>query len=90
MWTPLSRTCGKRRYPGNCGLPDSDLPDGAYQAAHNLRQVQRLADLDARLPALLAGKEQAKDATDRLALAWLCNLRQQRYAAVRWYNEALN
>jgi serine/threonine protein kinase/Flp pilus assembly protein TadD len=65
-------------------------PDGAYQAAHNLRQVQRLADLDARLPALLAGKEQAKDATDRLALAWLCNLRQQRYAAVRWYNEALN
>jgi hypothetical protein len=49
-----------------------------------------MARLQSRLPALLEGKEQPKDAAERLALAGLCQrLDKQLYAAAaRWYAEA--
>jgi serine/threonine protein kinase/Flp pilus assembly protein TadD len=54
-----------------------------------LRNAERLADLDTRLPALLKGQQQPKDAGERLALARLCQLHKQLFvAAARWYGEA--
>jgi tetratricopeptide (TPR) repeat protein len=55
-----------------------------------LRQTEQMARLQSRLPALLQGKEQPKDAAERLALAGLCQrLDKQLYAAAaRWYAEA--
>jgi tetratricopeptide (TPR) repeat protein len=60
-----------------------------YPSAQWLRNAERLADLDARLPALLDGREEPKDAGERLALAELCQQHKKLYAAaVRWYGEA--
>ncbi len=66
---------------------------GAYwslPSANWLRDAERLAQLDARLPALLAGTEQAKDSGERLVLARLCQQPHKKlYAAsARWYDEA--
>jgi tetratricopeptide (TPR) repeat protein len=59
-------------------------------SAQWLRNAERLADLDARLPALIMGKEQAKDTEERLVLARLCQESHKKlYAAsTRWYGEA--
>jgi serine/threonine protein kinase/tetratricopeptide (TPR) repeat protein len=48
------------------------LKPGFVQARANLRHTEQLARLQSRLPALLQGKEQPKDAAERLALADLC------------------
>jgi tetratricopeptide (TPR) repeat protein len=62
-----------------------------YPSAQWLRDAERLADLDARLPVLLKGAEQPKDAGERLAFAKLCQLHRKLYAAAaRWYAEAFN
>jgi hypothetical protein len=54
-----------------------------------LRQAQRLAELDDRLPQCLAGRAQPTDAAERLALAQLCQVHKQLYAAAaRFYAEA--
>jgi serine/threonine protein kinase/Flp pilus assembly protein TadD len=67
----------------------SKKPYWLYPSAQALRDAERLADLDARLPALLAGQEQPKDAGQCLALAQLCQLHKQLFvAATRWYAEA--
>jgi tetratricopeptide (TPR) repeat protein len=64
-------------------------PRWHYPSAQWLRNAERLADLDARLPALLQGREQPKDADERLALAWLCQQHKALFAAAaRWYGEA--
>jgi tetratricopeptide (TPR) repeat protein len=59
-----------------------------WPSAQWLRNAERLAELDGRLPALLSRQEPVKNATDRLALAYLCNLRKEHFAATRWYSEA--
>ncbi len=64
-------------------------PRWPYPSAQWVRNAERLADLDARLPALLQGQEQPKDAGERLALAQLCQRHKKLYAAAaRWYGEA--
>jgi eukaryotic-like serine/threonine-protein kinase len=60
-----------------------------HPSAEWLSDAERLRDLDARLPALLKGQEQPKDAGERVALAQFCQLHKKRFvASVRWYSEA--
>jgi hypothetical protein len=59
-------------------------PSGAW-----IRQAEQLIALDAKLPKLLRGEIQPADAAERLALAWLCQMRKKLYAtAARFYAEA--
>src|SRR5262249_54570743 len=56
-----------------------------------LRHAEQLARLDDRLPAILDGREQPRNACDCLALAHLCRMHRQHYAAaVRFYAEAFD
>jgi len=59
------------------------------RARNNLRQAEHMARLNGSLPRILEGKEQPKNAVERLALAWLCQQPyKKRYAAaVRFYSE---
>jgi serine/threonine-protein kinase len=58
-------------------------------ARNNLREAEQMAKLFKRLPAVLEGKDQPKDAAERLAFARLCQLYRKEYAAaVRFYAEA--
>jgi tetratricopeptide (TPR) repeat protein len=58
-------------------------------ARRNLALALRLKGLTDRLPAVLAGKDQPRDAAERLDFADLCQLHQRRYAAAaRFYAEA--
>jgi tetratricopeptide (TPR) repeat protein/serine/threonine protein kinase len=59
-------------------------------AHHNLRVALRYKRLLDRLPAILAGKDQPKDAAERTRFAHFCQqTHQQRYAtAARFYTEA--
>jgi tetratricopeptide (TPR) repeat protein len=69
----------------------SRKPGWPYPSAQWLRKAERVADLDARLPALLNGQEQPKDAGERMALAKLCQQHKRLYAAAaRWYGEAFD
>jgi serine/threonine protein kinase/tetratricopeptide (TPR) repeat protein len=55
-----------------------------------LREAEQLARLDARLPAVLQGKDHAKDARESLAFARLCGepYHQQHAAAARFFGQA--
>jgi serine/threonine-protein kinase len=66
------------------------LKPSLVQARANLRDTEQLARLEARLPALLQGKEQPKDAAERLALASFCQRfdKQLHATEARWYAEA--
>jgi serine/threonine-protein kinase len=66
------------------------LQPGLVQARVELRHTEQLARLQSRLPALLQGKEQPKDAAERLALAGLCQRldKQLHASAARWFAEA--
>jgi Flp pilus assembly protein TadD len=65
-------------------------PRWNHPSAQWLRDAEALADLDARLPALLEEREQAKDVGERLTLARICQQPHKKlYAAsVRWFGEA--
>jgi hypothetical protein len=64
-------------------------PRWPHPSAQLLRDAERLADLDARLPKLLEGKEQPADFAECLALAEMCRLYKHLYAAsARWYGAA--
>jgi tetratricopeptide (TPR) repeat protein len=64
-------------------------PDWPYRSRLWLREAERWARLDGRLPAVLAGKDKPKNAAERLGFARLCLLHRQRYAsAARFYKEA--
>src|SRR5262249_34257238 len=55
----------------------------------DLQRCQRLLKLDARLPTILKGDAQPKDAAEQLELAGLCQHYRKRYAAAaRFYAEA--
>jgi serine/threonine protein kinase/Flp pilus assembly protein TadD len=64
-------------------------PDDAI-AGKNLRQAERLLELDRKLPAILSGKQQPADVAQRIALAELCQRPwKRRYlAALRFYEAA--
>jgi serine/threonine-protein kinase len=69
----------------------SHNPRWPYPSARWLRHAEQLARLDDRLPAILDGMEQPRNACDCLALAHLCQVYRQRYAAaVRYYAEAFD
>src|SRR5207249_4432523 len=60
------------------------LPEGhplRPDLARQLRQCERFAALDAKLPALLAGEIEPADTAERLALAQLCGQYRRRHAA---------
>src|SRR5262249_4291099 len=62
----------------------------AEASAQWLRRAEQLAELDDRLPVVLAGKAQPKDAAERVAFARLCQqFRKRHAAAARFYEEAL-
>jgi len=65
----------------------SRQPGWPHPSAQWLRDAESMADLDARLPALLQGHEQLKDPRDRLAFAQFCQGPKQLFAAARWYRE---
>jgi tetratricopeptide (TPR) repeat protein len=67
----------------------SRRPGWHYPTAERLRIAERLADLDARLPRVLAGQDRPADAAESLELARLCQQYKHLYAAsARWYGEA--
>jgi serine/threonine protein kinase/Flp pilus assembly protein TadD len=67
----------------------SRQPGWHYPSAEWLRNAETLANLDVRLPALLKGEEQPKDARERVILAEICQQHKQLFAAsARWYSEA--
>jgi serine/threonine protein kinase/Flp pilus assembly protein TadD len=64
-----------------------DSKDPRY--AQWLQNAERVADLDARLPAILKGEQQPKDSRECLALAQVCQMNKHLFgAATRWYSEA--
>jgi tetratricopeptide (TPR) repeat protein len=63
-------------------------PRWPYSSAQWVREAQQLAQLDDRLPAVLEGKDQPRDAAERLGFAELCPYRKQYAAAVRFYEKA--
>jgi serine/threonine protein kinase/Flp pilus assembly protein TadD len=66
----------------------SKLPGWPYPSAGWVRDAERLADLDARLPQFLKGEAQPAGDQERLALAQICQQHKQLFAAsARWYAE---
>ncbi|MFO0798580.1 MAG: tetratricopeptide repeat protein [Gemmataceae bacterium] len=66
----------------------SKRPGWTLPSATWLKQAERNAELDARLPALLQGAERPKDAAERIELAQICRLKGAPAHAVRFYEEA--
>jgi tetratricopeptide (TPR) repeat protein len=68
----------------------SRRPRWPSPSASWVRHCERLVDLEARLPALLAGKLRPKDAAERLDVALLCSHPSKGLpaTAVRFYEEA--
>jgi tetratricopeptide (TPR) repeat protein len=59
------------------------------QTQLQIRHAEQMARLDDRLPDVLRGKDQPKDAAERVAFAQLCQLVHKQYsAAARFYGEA--
>ncbi|HEY7424072.1 MAG TPA: tetratricopeptide repeat protein [Gemmataceae bacterium] len=63
-----------------------------YPSAQWVRNCERLAELDDKLPAILSGQKQPADTTERLALAQLCQMPCKKcYAdALRFYSAAFD
>jgi serine/threonine-protein kinase len=60
-----------------------------YPSAKALKECERLASLDARLPAVLKGDGRPADAAERAEFAFLCYQYRRRYAtAAGWFAEA--
>jgi tetratricopeptide (TPR) repeat protein len=68
----------------------SRKPSWPYPSAQWVRYCERLAPLDRKLPAILSGRQQPADTSERLGLAELCQLPgNKRYAAaLKLYTEA--
>jgi serine/threonine-protein kinase len=73
-----------------CHALGSRNPRWHYPSAQMVEQCERLVQLDAKLSAMLSGKDQPTDAAERIALAELCQMPcKKRYAAAaRFYDEA--
>jgi tetratricopeptide (TPR) repeat protein len=60
-----------------------------YPSAGWLREGERLAELQERVPAVLAGKDRPRNAGESLGFAQICQLAEKRYArAAQFYAEA--
>jgi tetratricopeptide (TPR) repeat protein len=60
-----------------------------YPSAQWIKEAERLAELDAKLPDVLAGKEKPKDAAEQAELARLCQrYRNRPAAAAQFWQEA--
>jgi tetratricopeptide (TPR) repeat protein len=60
-----------------------------YPSAQWVADCERLAELDGKLPKVLAGEVQPADAAERIALAQLCEQHKKQYAAAaRFYADA--
>src|SRR5262249_53404349 len=67
----------------------SKRPDWSYPSAQWIRECEKLIELDAKLPQLLAGKAQPANASERVAVASMCvESKQLPATAARWYMEA--
>jgi serine/threonine protein kinase/Flp pilus assembly protein TadD len=67
----------------------SPRPGWRYPSEDWLREAERLAHLQARLSAVLMGKDKPTNAAEALGFAQVCGLAEKRYAAaVRFYAEA--
>jgi serine/threonine-protein kinase len=60
-----------------------------HQYAESLHNAERLAELDARLPAIVRGSARPADAAERIELGNLCLLKKRPAAAARFFEEAL-
>jgi tetratricopeptide (TPR) repeat protein len=56
--------------------------------ADQLRRVERLVELDGKLPAVLRGEVRPRDAAERAEYAFVCHVRQLYAAGARLYGEA--
>ncbi len=59
-----------------------------YPSAEWIRQAERMAALEARLPAILTGKLQPRDTAERLGLIQVCQAKKLHHAASRLYAAA--
>jgi serine/threonine protein kinase/tetratricopeptide (TPR) repeat protein len=66
--------------------PRFDAP--TPQGADGLRPIKRLVELDDRLPAVLRGEVQPRDAAERAEFALACRFRELEAASARLYGEA--
>jgi serine/threonine protein kinase/tetratricopeptide (TPR) repeat protein len=64
-------------------------PTWPYPSAQWVQRVERLVQLSANLPRLLAGKQASADGRERLAVGFLCYCRRQYELATRFYEQAL-
>jgi superkiller protein 3 len=60
-------------------------PGWRFPSAAWVRQAERMAALEAKLPALLKGQFQSTDTEERLALAEVCQAKKLHHAAARLY-----
>jgi tetratricopeptide (TPR) repeat protein len=63
-------------------------PGWRYPSADWLRQAERMAALEARLPAFLKGEHKPHDTAERLDLASVCAAKRLHHTAARLYAEA--
>jgi tetratricopeptide (TPR) repeat protein len=68
----------------------SKRPKWPYASAQWVTHCQRLAELDARLPAILKGEARARDWNEHFEFARLCSLKQLSAAAARLYQAGLS
>jgi tetratricopeptide (TPR) repeat protein len=66
--------------------PAFDPP--AQPDADSFRQLERLVEMDDKLPAVLRGQIQPRDAAERADLAFACRFRELEAASARLYGEA--
>jgi tetratricopeptide (TPR) repeat protein len=63
-------------------------PGWRYPSAEWLREVERMAELEARLPAFLKGEHKPRDTAERLDLAGVCTAKRLHHTAARLYAQA--
>jgi serine/threonine-protein kinase len=68
----------------------SKKPGWRYPSEQWVRRCERMAEVDAKLPAILSGQKQPADTAERLLLASMCQqpYKQLHAAAARYYTEA--
>jgi serine/threonine protein kinase/Tfp pilus assembly protein PilF len=66
----------------------SKNPGWPIPSAEIVRQCERLAELDVKLPGFLEGKATPASADERIDLGQLCSLKRLNRAAARFYEEA--